>query len=99
MLVHSVYFWLKSETSTEQRAAFRAGLESLCGIQTVETLYVGEPAATTPRPVIERTYDFALVAVLKDVAAHDQYQVDPLHKAFLQEFSSFWNRVLIFDAE
>lgn len=99
MLVHSVYFWLRPDLNPEQRAAFRAGLESLRGIETVEALYVGQPAATTARPVIERSYDFSLVAVLEGVAAHDRYQADPLHKAFLQEYSSYWNRVLIFDAE
>lgn len=99
MLVHSVYFWLKPELTPEKRDAFRGGLESLHGIQTVASLYVGQPAGTAPRPVIERSYDFALVAVLENVAAHDAYQADPLHKAFLQEFSSYWSRVLIFDAE
>ena len=99
MLVHSVYFWLKPELNHEERAAFAAGLESLRGIRVVESLFLGEPAATPPRPVIERGYDFALVAVLKDLAAHDAYQNDPLHQAFLRTFSSWWNRVLIFDLE
>lgn len=99
MLVHSVYFWLKPESTPEHRTAFRRGLESLRGIQGVESLHVGRPAATAARPVIERSYDFALIAALKDMAAHDAYQIDPLHKAFLQEFSSCWDRVLIFDAE
>ena len=33
MLIHSVFFWLKTELSAEQRASFVEGLESLGGIE------------------------------------------------------------------
>ena len=36
---------------------------------------------------------------MKDMAAHDAYQVDPLHTAFVQQFSGHWQRVVIYDAE
>ena len=40
-----------------------------------------------------------IAVVCKDVAAHDAYQVDPIHHAFIDQFKSFWNRVQIYDAE
>jgi hypothetical protein len=98
MLVHTVFFWLKPDLSQEKQQAFREGLESLRGIETVEVLYVGTPAPTPPRPVIDHSYSFGLTVVLKDMAAHDTYQVHHLHKAFLEKFAASWDRVLVYDA-
>ena len=98
MLVHSVFFWLKPELTAAQRAEFRRGLESLSGVQAAEHVYVGTPAPTPKRPVVEDTYSFALTIVCRDLAAHDAYQVDPLHRAFVDTFKSYWARVQIYDA-
>ena len=99
MLVHSVFFWLKPELTADQRAAFRAGVESLAGITAVEAVYVGTPAATEKRPVIDDSYSVALTVVCKDLAAQNAYQVDPVHLAFVNTFKTFWQRVQIYDAE
>ncbi|PTY05404.1 transcription-repair coupling factor [Opitutaceae bacterium EW11] len=98
MLVHSVLFWLRPDLSPADRNAFRAGLESLRAAKTVESLYIGCPAPTPDRPVIDRSYAFALTIVFKDVAAHDAYQVDPLHLAFVENHKAKWTRVQIYDA-
>lgn len=98
MLIHSVYFWLKPELTDAQRADFRRGLDSLAGVRSVEKLYVGTPAAIPPRPVVDATYSFGLMVVFKDLAGHDIYQVDPIHKAFLDQFRTFWTKVQIYDA-
>ena len=71
MLVHSVYFWLKPDLTAAQRAEFRRGVESLVGIKSVEKVYVGAPAATERRPIIDHTYSVALTVLCKNVAAHD----------------------------
>jgi hypothetical protein len=99
MLIHSVYFWLKPELTEAQRADFRRGVESLGGIKAVEKIYVGTPAATGDRPVVERSYSVALTVVVKDVAGHDAYQVDPIHLKFVETCKQYWNRVQIYDAE
>ena len=99
MLVHTVYFWLKPELTPAQRADFRAGVESLAGISAVEAVYVGTPAATEKRPVIDDSYSLALTVLCKDLAAQNAYQIDPLHLAFVNTFKSFWTRVQIYDAE
>jgi hypothetical protein len=98
MLVHSVFFWLKPELTPAQRTEFRRAVESLAGIQAVDAVYVGAPAATEKRPVVDDTYSFGLTVLCKDLAALDAYQVDPLHLAFLQAYRPFWNRVQIYDA-
>ncbi len=99
MLVHTVYFWLKPELTSAQRAEFRRGVESLAAIKAVEKLYVGVPAAIAKRPVVDDSYSVSLTALMRDVAAQNAYQVDPLHLAFVNTFKPFWNRVQIYDAE
>ena len=98
MLIHSVYFWLKPELTPAQRADFRRGLESLAGVKSLAAFYVGTPAPIPPRPVVDATYSFSITCVFKDLAGHDVYQVDPLHKAFLDQFRSQWTKVQIYDA-
>jgi hypothetical protein len=98
MLIHTVYFWLKPDLTPAQHAEFRRGVDSLGGIKAVEKLYVGTPAATGARPIIDSSYSVALTVVCKDVAAHDAYQVDPIHLAFVASFKTYWTRVQIYDA-
>ncbi len=99
MLVHTVYFWLKPELTDAQRADFRKGVESLGTIKSATAVYVGTPARTLDRPIIDKSFSVALTLVCKDVAAHDAYQVDPIHEAFVNTFKTYWSRVQIYDAE
>jgi hypothetical protein len=99
MLSHIVVFWLKDDLSDEQRAAFRNGLETLKGIEAARGVYIGTPAKTGDRPVIEKTYSVALTVLFESIPDHDVYQVHPLHQAFLKRFSTFWSRAVIYDYE
>lgn len=98
MLTHHVLFWLKSDTSEEQKKAFREGLESLQKVETVVSMYVGTPAPIE-RAVVDTTYTFSLLIVFKDLAGHDVYQVHAVHKAFLEEFRGLFEKVIIYDAQ
>jgi quinol monooxygenase YgiN len=97
MFVHAVYFWLRPDLTAEEQAQFVAGLERLKTITSAEQCYVGVPAATD-RPVIERSYTYALVLVFTDEAQHDAYQVDPVHQQFVAECKPLWASVRIFDS-
>lgn len=97
MLTHHVLFWLKPEATEEQKSAFRSGLESLRGVETVEELYIGTPAPIS-RAVVDTTYTFSLNIIFKDLEGHDVYQVHDLHKAFLEEFRVLFDKVVIYDA-
>jgi Stress responsive A/B Barrel Domain len=100
MLVHTVIFWLRKDLTSAQREAFRnAGLESLRAVPSVSQLLIGSPASIPPRTVVDASYDFCLTVLFKDIVAHDAYQVDPAHKAFVAEFKSCWERVQIYDAQ
>jgi hypothetical protein len=98
MLVHAVYFWLKDDLSDADRRRFVDGVNSLKNIPGAEGCYVGVPSSTD-RPIIDRSYDYGLVVVFKDMAAHDAYQVHPIHDAFRDECSALWKKVLIYDSE
>lgn len=97
MFVHTVFFWLKHPESQDDRSALQAGLESLRSVNVITTVYVGKPAETR-RPVIDHSYDFSLTLVFPDKAAHDTYQVHPVHEEFVAECSHLWERVQIYDA-
>jgi hypothetical protein len=98
MLSHHVLFWLKADTTEDQKAAFRKGLESLEKIETVTQFHVGTPAPIE-RAVVDVTYSFSLVLFFEDLAGHDVYQVHELHKAFLEEFRVLFEKVVIYDAQ
>jgi Stress responsive A/B Barrel Domain len=99
MLFHCVYFWLKPELTAAQRAEFRRGVETLAGIKAAAAVSVGGPAPTTARPVIDSSYDVALIVQCSDVAAEAAYQVDPIHLAFVEQFKTYWTRVQIYDSQ
>jgi hypothetical protein len=98
MLVHSVYFWLKSDITLNERKLFFEEIELLLSIQSVRKLYCGTPAKTTPREVIDQSYDCGLTVILDDIAGHDAYQIDPIHKSFIEKCSHLWDKVRIYDA-
>jgi hypothetical protein len=99
MLVHNVFFTLRKGLDGPELTEFRMGLESLKFIKHAEAVYIGSPAPVAERPVLVTNYDFCLTVLLKDVGAHDAYQQDPLHQAFLSAHKDKWKRVRVFDAE
>ncbi len=97
MLSHHVLFWLKPETTEEQKTAFKNGLHSLVKVETVKSIHVGTPAPIS-RAVVDTTYTFSLVIMFDNLEGHDVYQVHPVHKAFLEEFRQYFEKVVIYDS-
>ena len=98
MIAHHVLFWLKADTTNEQKIAFQKSLITLEKIEVVKFFHAGIPAPIE-RAVIDTTYTFSLFLAFEDMAAHDVYQIHPLHQAFLEEFRAFFDKVIIYDAE
>lgn len=97
MFIHSVYFWLADDLTEQQRATFVELASALTRIESVRHGWLGTPAPTD-RPIIERSYSYALTVVFDDQEAHDAYQIDPVHDRFRDECGTFWTRVLIYDS-
>src|SRR5687768_15610820 len=87
MFVHSVYFWLRPDLSQEESTTFLQLVHSLTEIEVVRHGFLGKPSSTD-RPVIERSYSFALTLVFEDKAAHDVYQPHPAHIRFVESCGS-----------
>jgi len=98
MIAHHVLFWLKADTTEQQKQAFRQGLQSLEGIEVIKNIHIGTPAPIE-RAVVDTTYTFSLVVFFDDLAAHDVYQVHEVHKAFLDRFRELFDKVIIYDAQ
>lgn len=97
MFIHSVYFWLREDLSDAERDAFVRSATALKTISSVRHGWLGVPA-DTDRSIIDRSYSYALTVVFDDEAAHDHYQVDPVHDRFREECGTLWSRVLIYDS-
>jgi hypothetical protein len=98
MHIHSVYFWLPETLSGEDLAEFEQGLAALCADTAVSEGYYGR-AADIDRPVVDSSYTFGLILIFEDMQAHDQYQVGPIHSAFLRQNAPKWTRILVYDLQ
>ncbi len=97
MFVHTVYFYMKPGTSQMARDALVKDCREFLGkIPTVCHLWAGVPAMT-PRDVVDNSYGVGLTVVLEDSAAHDVYQVHPLHLEFIARNKEHWQRVQVYD--
>ncbi len=97
MFVHHVLFWLKNPSSKEDYNKLLEGLNSLKSIDVVKTVQVGKPASTN-RPVIDTSYQFSLLLIFDSLEDHDIYQDHPIHLEFVEQYSSLWSKVLIYDS-
>jgi len=99
MLQHNVYFYLKDTLTMEEIETFEKGINSLLEIDELVEGFVGVPALTDPRPVIDTQYAYALSTVFEDVNQHDRYQVHPIHQKFISACKDFWKEVKVYDVE
>lgn len=97
VLIHSVYFWFKADADPERVSAFEAGLRRLTSIDQIQQAYFGKPERTPERPVIDQSYQWALVVHFDSLADHDVYQEHALHREFLDRFAATWARVQVYD--
>lgn len=97
MFVHHVYFWLKNPDSNEDKAKLIEGLKKLSKVSTIKMFHIGVPA-TTNRDVIDRSYAASWLAIFDDQPTQDSYQTDPIHLKFVEECSSLWSKVIVYDS-
>jgi hypothetical protein len=97
MLVHTVFFYLKSDISAEDHARFGDELAKLGTISNLRAFHCGTPAEVAPRPVVDSSFAYAITVIVDDVAAHDAYQADPIHQHFIATCKDLWDRVQVYD--
>ena len=97
-LVHSVFFWLNEDLSEADKTAFMEGVKSLAAISTVKKIYIGPPASTEARDVVDNSFSVALLVHFADVAGQDAYQIDPIHLKFVEDHKDKWTKVVVYDS-
>lgn len=94
MFIHTVFFWLNEKE--KNLPIMEEGLESLLKISTAHGGYWGKPA-NTPRDVVDNSYHYALTVLFNDRESHDAYQEDEQHLKFVEQCSSMWLNVKVYD--
>ena len=97
MFIHQVYFWLKNPQSSQYRDKLLEGLIKLKKVKTIKMVQIGVPAATS-RDVIDGTYTFSWLTIFASPQDQDAYQVDPIHKKFVDDYAHLWSKVIVYDS-
>ena len=98
-IIHHVFFWLKNPSSKEDLDQLIAGLKTLEKIKTVRKLYIGIPASTEKRDVIDNSYHASELMFFDNIKDQEAYQHDPIHKKFVGECSHLWQKVIVYDVQ
>ena len=96
-LSHSVYFELKDGSPEAAASLISAAEKYLDGHDGCLFFGAGEREAKYQRDVNDQTFQVGLTLIFESVEAHDAYQAHPRHLAFIEEQSSNWARVRVFD--
>lgn len=97
-MLHNVYFWLKADTSAEDRAYFESELILIKEIPYLVHGFVGKPAPTEERPVTDHSFDYSLCLHFKNMEDHEHYQKGcEHHERFVQNCRRFFERVVVYD--
>jgi hypothetical protein len=97
VFVHHVFFWLKNTGNAADTAKLVAGLKKLATVITIRQFHIGKPAATK-RDVIDTGYAVSWLVLFDNKADQDSYQTDPIHLKFVEECSSLWEKVIVYDS-
>lgn len=96
IFVHHVYFWLKNTGNIEDLAKLIAGLKKLSAVKTIKQFHIGKPA-DTKRDVIDSSYAVSWLVLFDTGEDQASYQTDPIHLRFVEECSSLWQKVVVYD--
>lgn len=97
-LIHHVFFWLKNPSSKEDLQKLIAGLQTLKKIKTIRKLYIGVPASTEKRDVVDNSYHVSELMFFDNLEGQKVYQDHPIHKKFVEDCSQLWEKVVVYDA-
>jgi hypothetical protein len=97
-VIHHVFFWLKNPSSQEDLDKLLKGLQTLKKIETVREIYIGLPAATEQRSVVDGTYQVSELLFFTDLEGQKAYQDHPVHKKFVEDCSHLWEKVIVYDS-
>ncbi len=97
-LTHHVLFWLKNPDSKEDLNKLIEGVKSLKKIETIRDFYIGVPAGTEIRPVVDSSYSLSELLFFDNIEGQNIYQEHPIHKLFVEKYSYLWEKVIVYDS-
>jgi len=97
-LVHHVFFWLKNPASVADRDKLVAGVKSLAKIETIQEIHIGVLSSTEKRDVVDTSWQVSELMFFSDLEGQATYQTHPIHQEFIKNYSSLWEKVIVYDA-
>ena len=95
--IHMVFFWLINDTP-EVKQKFMKELKQFIGqVDEIKQSHIGTPADTN-RDVIDNTWSYNLVLTFDSKKEQDIYQEHQAHLKFIENASSLWEKVLVYDS-
>jgi hypothetical protein len=98
-IIHHVFFWLKNPSSKEDLDKLLSGLRTLEKIKMIRQLYIGVPAVTEKRDVVENSYHVSELMLFDGLESQKAYQDHPIHKKFVEDCSHLWEKVIVYDVQ
>ncbi|WP_273565570.1 Dabb family protein [Maribacter halichondriae] len=96
---HTVYFWLKSPDSQEDRKAFETSLQKfLDNSAYAKTKFIGVPPKAS-RDVVDGSFTYSLIVTFESAEAQQNYQDEAPHQLFIEESSDLWSKVIVYDSK
>jgi hypothetical protein len=92
-----VFFWLVDDTAEVKKNFLKELILFIDQVDEIKKVHVGPPAETD-RDVIDNTYSYSLVLTFDSKKEHDIYQDHAAHKKFIENASSLWKKVLVYDS-
>ena len=95
--VHNLFFWLPPTLDAKEVAEFTNFFEGLRKLPFQKNLQYGVPAASTPRPVLDQTYSYAVSMEFKSLEDLEAYGKLPEHLALVAKYKPFIAKMLVYD--
>jgi len=97
IIFHAVYFWLKEGLSEEEEKDFLNFFEELRKVPGVLSLQFGKPAPTTPRPVVDNSFQYHLLATFRTMEDINIYETHAIHTDAVERYNKYWTKVEVKD--
>ena len=94
---HMVFFWLVNDSPEVKMKFLKELTQFIDQVDEIKKVHVGPPA-DTDRDVIDNTYSYSFLVTFDSKKEHDIYQDHAAHKKFIENASSLWEKVLVYDS-
>ncbi|MDP5061994.1 MAG: Dabb family protein [Maribacter sp.] len=95
---HTVFFWLKNPDNQADRTAFETSLRKfLDNSAYAKTQFIGRPPKAS-RDVVDGSFTYSLIVSFDSAESQQAYQDEAPHKVFIEESSTLWSKVIVYDS-